>query len=215
MIGQANIWGQHRDLADNNILNVVGAGAPTNGSSGTGANLCGPGSSYYDTTNQNFYRQCGTLAAPVWIIVNLVDSSSTASGTVQNTEYTLNSVTLPGNFLKAARGFEIRAWGITAANANAKNIKLYLGGTSIVTVTGSTASGKHFLARGYVLRTGASTQSTSGECQVDTATSPTLLNSITAAETDSADIILSLKSANTAAAAASATGYGMIVRPIF
>jgi excinuclease UvrABC ATPase subunit len=157
----------------------------------------------------------GTLAVPIWQAYNMVDSSSTASGTVQNTEYTLNSVTLPAAFLKAARGIEIRAWGITTANGNAKNIKLYLGGTSIITVTGTTASGKHYLAKGYVLRTGASTQSSSGECQVDTSVAPQLLNSITTAETDTAAIIIALKSANTAAAAGSATGYGMIVRPIF
>jgi hypothetical protein len=58
----------------------------------------------------------------------LTDSASNASGTVQNTEYTLNSVTIPANaFNKNGRSVQVEAWGTLAANANAKNLKIYFG----------------------------------------------------------------------------------------
>lgn len=142
----------------------------------------------------------------------LADSTSTTSGTVQNTEYTLNTVTIPANAFNAnTRWIRIDFAGITAANANAKNIKLYFGATAVVTVTGSTANAKKFAGSVTIMRTGSSTQSGWGTIQVDTAVAPTLDATVALAETDTADIVIALKSANTAAADASATGYGMAV----
>lgn len=215
MITQATIWGALRDRADNGGFDTVGAGAPSNGASGTGAGYLGPGSFYYDITNQILYEQTGTLAAPVWMPWSSNDSSSNASGTTQNTEYTLNSVTIPANFLKGARGIVVETWGTLAANVNAKNLKLYFGGTAIVTVTGSTASGKDYYASGTVIRTGASTQTGVGNLQIDTGTSAAMAVNGAIAETDTAAIIIAFKSANTAAAAASATGKGMSVSFLF
>jgi len=67
MITQASIWGALSDAATNKVFAFpVNAGAPTSGSSGTGANLCGPGSLLIDTTNKNLYINTNTLASPTW-----------------------------------------------------------------------------------------------------------------------------------------------------
>lgn len=208
MITSPNIQAEATDRLNNGVLDLVGAGAPTNGSTGTGAGFAGPGSLYYDLTNQILYNQSGTLLVPVWAPCSLTDNTSTVSGTVQNTEYTLNSVTIPANFLKGKRGISVEFWGTTAANANAKNLKIYVGATAVVTVTGSTASGKDYYGAVTLVRTGASTQTGVGTLQVDTAVASGLGVNGAIAETDTADIIVSLKTANTAAAAASATGKG-------
>ena len=57
MFTQQSIWGALSDSASNNVFwGAVNAGAPSNGTSGTGANLCGPGSLLIDTTNKALYR---------------------------------------------------------------------------------------------------------------------------------------------------------------
>jgi hypothetical protein len=43
VVTQNVIWGNLRDLADNNVMATVNAGAPTNGASGTLAGIAGPG----------------------------------------------------------------------------------------------------------------------------------------------------------------------------
>ncbi|HVT12814.1 MAG TPA: hypothetical protein VHE55_11150 [Fimbriimonadaceae bacterium] len=140
----------------------------------------------------------------------LSDPTTNASGTTQNTEYTLNSVTLPaGAFNGNGRSVRVIAWGTLAANANAKNLKVYFGGTAVATVTGSTANGKDYYIELSVVRTGSSTQSGVGRIQVDTGTSATMAANGAIAENDANAIVIAVKSANTAAAAASATGKGM------
>ncbi len=69
MIVVPNIQAQLRDLANNDVWTVCGSGAPTNGTSGTGAGLCGPGSEYRDYTNANFYINANTKASPTWKLV--------------------------------------------------------------------------------------------------------------------------------------------------
>lgn len=139
----------------------------------------------------------------------VTDASSTASGTTQNTEYVLNSVTIKAKSFNAnGRAIRCEAWGSTAANANAKNIKFYFGSTAVVTVTGSTANAKDYHGEMNIVRTAASTQTGQALIQVDTATSPSMAVAAPT-ETDTADIVISVKSANTAAAAASATGKGL------
>ena len=60
-----------RMLANNNVLSLVISGAPTNGTSGTGAGVLGKGAQVIDIATGNVYSNFGTLASPVW---NLVDS---------------------------------------------------------------------------------------------------------------------------------------------
>ena len=65
MITQAGVWAAINDRAVNNgIFDLVGAGAPVNGT--TGAGIGGPGSTYFDTTNKVLYVNTGTLASPTW-----------------------------------------------------------------------------------------------------------------------------------------------------
>lgn len=63
----ANIRAMLKDLADNGVLIVTDAGAPTNGT--TGANLCGIGSLYVNKSNGKWYTNTGTLASPTWTVV--------------------------------------------------------------------------------------------------------------------------------------------------
>lgn len=60
------------DINLGNDVAVIGkAGAPTDGTSGTGAGLAGPGSLCIDRTNAVLYINTGTKASPVWTIVGL------------------------------------------------------------------------------------------------------------------------------------------------
>jgi len=70
MININNIEAEALDRFNNYVLDVVGSGSPTNGTSGTGAGLCGPGSSYTDYTNKAIWFQAGTLASPTWQLVS-------------------------------------------------------------------------------------------------------------------------------------------------
>jgi len=60
-----------KELADNKIITLVGTAAPTSGTSGTGAGVAGPCSSYYDVNNKVAYVQSGTIASPLWKSVNV------------------------------------------------------------------------------------------------------------------------------------------------
>lgn len=54
------------NLAFQQVLPVTNAGAPTDGTSGTGVNVCGKGTLLIDTTNGVLYINTGTLASPTW-----------------------------------------------------------------------------------------------------------------------------------------------------
>jgi hypothetical protein len=146
----------------------------------------------------------------------LIDPSSTTSGTTQSTEYTLNSITLATALLNSAkRGLLIAAGLTTAANANAKNIKLYVGSTAVLTITGSTASGKDVQLIVLLIRTGANAQrALIALATVDGALVAASSVQATATETESEALAITVKAANTAAAAASATGNGLVVIPL-
>lgn len=140
----------------------------------------------------------------------LVDSTSTASGTTQNTEYTLNFVTVKGSAFNAAtRGIECDTWGTSAANANAKDYKFYFGATALATLTGTTDSAKDYKAHLSVVRVGSNTQSGFAEITSDVGAPDAFAASAALAITEASDIVIAFKTTNTAAAAASATGKGM------
>lgn len=50
----------------NGLYELTGSGAPTDGTSGTGAGFAGPGSRYTDYTNAKMYINGGTKASPAW-----------------------------------------------------------------------------------------------------------------------------------------------------
>ena len=86
----------------------------------------------------------------------------TASGTDANTsEKDLSTTDLPANLLFTNNaGIWIEAWGTTAANANNKTIKLYVGGTAIANSTNLVAApnGVGWKIRATVMRRGSSSQ---------------------------------------------------------
>lgn len=51
------------------VVIVSGAGAPTDGNSGTGAGYTGTGSLYVDVTIGELYINVGTQASPAWMLV--------------------------------------------------------------------------------------------------------------------------------------------------
>lgn len=68
--GDIRLGGKIKDTAaGNNVLLMRNAGAPTNGTSGTGAGNAGPGSLLIDTTNSKLYINTNTLASPTWTVV--------------------------------------------------------------------------------------------------------------------------------------------------
>jgi len=61
-----SIWGELKDRVNNDVYELVGSVAPTNGTSGTAAGLAGPGSTYVDYTNKIKYINTNTKASPTW-----------------------------------------------------------------------------------------------------------------------------------------------------
>lgn len=61
-----NMYGMMQDLLNAGILILTGAGAPTNGTSGTGVGIAGPGSLYWDSTNKHWLVNQNTIASPTW-----------------------------------------------------------------------------------------------------------------------------------------------------
>jgi hypothetical protein len=69
MITTASLWGQLRDLVNNDVYIVTNAGTPTSGTSGTGVGITGPGSILFDTTNKVAYLNTNTKASPTWTLI--------------------------------------------------------------------------------------------------------------------------------------------------
>jgi hypothetical protein len=59
------------DLIQVDIIFIPNAGAPTDGTTGTGAGRCGPCSLCFDYSNTDLYINTGTMASPVWILVGV------------------------------------------------------------------------------------------------------------------------------------------------
>lgn len=64
------VWrdGLGRDITDG-LWEMVGEGAPTDGTSGTGAGVAAPGCRYIDTSGTVCYINTGTKASPLWLWV--------------------------------------------------------------------------------------------------------------------------------------------------
>ena len=75
-------------LKKGGVLDMTGAGAPTDGVAGTGFGKAGIGSSYTNTTNGAVYINTGTLASPTWSLIGTV-----AGDSVTTAMLTANSVT--------------------------------------------------------------------------------------------------------------------------
>ncbi len=94
-----NIWAGLRQLADLDVWHIAQAGAPTNGTSGTGVGFAGIGAQYTNTTNGAVYINTGTKASPTWSL--LASSASApfgvfAAGTVSSGATTGTSISVTG-----------------------------------------------------------------------------------------------------------------------
>lgn len=72
-----SIWGNFAFNIKNNVWDVAGSGAPTNGTSGTGASVCGIGSRYTDFAAGIIYINTNTLASPTWSAIGLASGALT------------------------------------------------------------------------------------------------------------------------------------------
>ena len=94
------IWAQLRDLANNDVWDLVKAGAPTNGTSGDGAGFAGPMSQLWDVTNKKNYLNTNTKASPTWSIVLNSASQITRTALSVNGAITV----APGNYVITKAG---------------------------------------------------------------------------------------------------------------
>ena len=95
-----NIQALLKHRADNAIFDIVGAGAPVSGTSGDGLNICGPGSTYFDKTNNLLYYNLGTAASPLW-----VDVTTQAEYAVR-TRFTVAQINAGATLLPAIAGYK-------------------------------------------------------------------------------------------------------------
>lgn len=86
MIFSPNIQAALRDAANNDVWQLVGSGAPVNGTSGTGVGLAGKNSTYNDYTNGAEYFNVGTKASPVWTLVSGLAVPQTVQVTLTNAQ---------------------------------------------------------------------------------------------------------------------------------
>lgn len=144
------------------------------------------------------------------VVANLSDQTSVASLLVQNTEYVLNTLSLPANaFSRTGSSMVITGWGVLAGNANAKTLKLYLGTQVLATITGNTGNAVAFTLEAIVTRTGSKTQSYHSWLSINGTYTEA---DGTATQDDTTALVIKTASINTAAAAASATGNGLVVQ---
>lgn len=101
-----NPYSNMRALAENDILELTGSGAPTNGTSGTAVGIAGPGASYFDYTNKNLYINIGTKASPYWF------QTSPGAGDlfVVRTRSTIVQVNAGATLLAAIPGWKYRVY---------------------------------------------------------------------------------------------------------
>lgn len=95
-----DIWANLTQIAQADVWQIADAGAPTNGTSGTGANFAGRGSSYVNTTTGDKYLNAGTKASPTWVIIGVGSfdpaAGIVASGTVTSGATTATSIVVAG-----------------------------------------------------------------------------------------------------------------------
>lgn len=94
-----NIWHGQHVLGDNDVFVSGGSSAPTNGTSGTGATVAGPGSLYI-RTNGSIYQNTNTKASPTWTLIgtqvgsSLIGYGTGSGGTVTQATNKSTGVTL-------------------------------------------------------------------------------------------------------------------------
>lgn len=95
-------------LKDSVMLGLSGSGAPTNGTSGTGAGKAGPGSVYTRTSNGAKYTNTNTKASPTWVVAGTVSSDSVGATELGVTAGTLTaSKALVANSAKSIDSMQV------------------------------------------------------------------------------------------------------------
>lgn len=153
MITVPNMWMEWKDRINNDVFQFVGSGAPTNGTSGTGNGIGGPGSTYTDTTNKVRYVNLGTKASPYWLALD----GATVPRHLRARQTTAE-INAGGTLLPAISGYKYRitdmamiAIGGAAATATSVNI----GGTQSASAVNLMASAVAGLTQNTLLRAGA------------------------------------------------------------
>lgn len=104
---------------------------------------------------------------------------------------------------------EFDVWGTTAANANAKEIKIVFGSTTLITTTSLvTLNGLDWKCHGKIVRTGAATQTATAEFTVG----GTLLSAVNSTITDTSAPTETLANALTFKCTGTATSDNDIVQ---
>lgn len=88
-ISSPAIWGMLADWANNDVWDIINAGAPTSGGAGTGNGLCGPGSRCIDITNKIWYINTNTKASPTWLAIGgPTQGAITSTGVIKSSSPT-------------------------------------------------------------------------------------------------------------------------------
>jgi hypothetical protein len=126
------------------------------------------------------------------------------------TEDALHQFSLPANTLNPTNAcVYIFVAGVTGANTDSKDIRLYFGSTVIASALAQTANAKSWFASAYVCRTGANAQSAFGTAQVDT--SPTAPAVTSPAENETGNIVVKVTGKDNTAANAGAVVQKLLI----
>lgn len=139
-----NLWAMQKDLVNNGVLSLTGSGAPTSGTSGTGVLFAGLGSTYVDNATGNTYFQAGTLASPLWQLVDGPTVAQQLSGTIASADITGTGAGQFGHangvILLPAPGAHVVYEFISCAFFSIRNTAAYGGGGNITVNNGGGGS---------------------------------------------------------------------------
>lgn len=146
---------------------------------------------------------------------SIVDATTVVGASLQNTDNQLNAVTLDDELVALrGRGVLVAGWGTTAANANAKDLKLVLGTTTICSITDATDSAKDFMIAAVMVLDGVDSQRGYCTMLIDGLVISSSTKTFTATEDVNVAVTLKTTGNNNAAAASAASGKGLVVLPI-
>lgn len=142
-------------------------------------------------------------------VVSAIAGGTTAC-TNGGTDDTLLSYSVPAGTLSSNyKGLEIQAWGATAANYNAKRLKLIVGGTTLVDSGSLVHSATAWLVEATYLRYGAATQDAIG-LWADAC--PLTVGPTRTTPTDNTANAILIRVTGNCGTAGDLTGIGMIVK---
>lgn len=148
-----NIQSYNNEAGYNNVFPLQGTTAPTNGTSGTGAGIAGPGSTYLDRSNLILYQQVGTKASPIWINFGAISRVRAL-----RTRNTIAEVNAGATLLAVLTGWRYRlvdAYAIAIGGAVGTVTTIDIIGT-ITTARKLVAFGQAALTRSALVRAGSS-----------------------------------------------------------